>query len=210
MQLSIDLDALPNGWLSIEEAAVLAELSLQKTVLEVGSYLGRSTVVLGSCARLVVAVDHHRGSPEHQRGERCWRRACEDDTTEGFVDTAPAFLRNLMLAGVADRVVPVIASFFDVAPILASRSFDLAFLDADHSEPATYAAACAAARLVRDDGAIVFHDYGDPNYPGVRAAVDRFAHELNGKDPAFLVGSLVGVPVRHLDRSCPAGTLKAT
>ena len=41
-------------------------------VLEVGSYCGKSTIYLAAAAReagqLVVTVDHHRGSEEHQPG----------------------------------------------------------------------------------------------------------------------------------------------
>src|SRR6201985_1844277 len=41
-------------------------------VLEIGSYCGKSTIYLAAAARaagqLVVTVDHHRGSEEHQPG----------------------------------------------------------------------------------------------------------------------------------------------
>src|SRR5271166_2686419 len=41
-------------------------------VLEIGSYCGKSTIYLAAGARrvgqLVVTVDHHRGSEEHQPG----------------------------------------------------------------------------------------------------------------------------------------------
>src|ERR1035441_8859742 len=41
-------------------------------VLEIGSYCGKSTIYLAAAARaagqLVVTVDHHRGSVEHQPG----------------------------------------------------------------------------------------------------------------------------------------------
>ena len=41
-------------------------------VLEIGTYCGKSTIYLAAAAReagqLVVTVDHHRGSEEHQPG----------------------------------------------------------------------------------------------------------------------------------------------
>src|SRR5580658_3273336 len=49
-----------------------AAYSRRGPVLEIGSYCGKSTIYLAAAARtagqLVVTVDHHRGSEEHQPG----------------------------------------------------------------------------------------------------------------------------------------------
>lgn len=189
MRLSISTVDLPAGWLSAGEAAALAELAYRRRVLEIGAYLGRSTVVLAECAELVVSVDHHRGSSEHQPGAAEWRPELADGT-------AAAYLANLSAAGVTSRVVPIIGGYRDVLPLLAPATFDLVFLDADHREEATVEAATLALPLVRRPGILVFHDYDAIDYPGVRAAVDRLAAILHlGRGPVRLDGSLAALPV---------------
>ena len=65
------------GFLPQEEALQLLEWASQGALigplLEIGSYCGLSTLWLAKAARaaktVVFAVDHHRGSEEHQAGE---------------------------------------------------------------------------------------------------------------------------------------------
>src|SRR4029077_11328726 len=64
---------LPEGWLTSAEAAALAEIAAGKTVLEIGAWLGRSTVALARSARLVVSVDHHHGPPYDGNGSTLQR-----------------------------------------------------------------------------------------------------------------------------------------
>ena len=76
MHLYIDIDSV-KGFLHPDEGAALYEYARQSAglgpCLELGSYCGKSTVYLGAAARDVqgqlFAVDHHRGSEEHQQGE---------------------------------------------------------------------------------------------------------------------------------------------
>ena len=81
------------GFLADDEAAALAataaRLANRGPVLEIGSYCGKSTICLaqgiGDSGTTVFALDHHRGSEEHQPGEMfhdpdlydgiAWRRA---------------------------------------------------------------------------------------------------------------------------------------
>ena len=76
MRLNIDI-AEVKGFLDPVEGEALyryaAEVAALGAVLEVGSYCGKSTVYLGTACQgagvTVYAVDHHRGSEEHQPGE---------------------------------------------------------------------------------------------------------------------------------------------
>ena len=64
------------GFMPAEEGRALYEAALSVEVpgplLEIGSWMGRSTLYLAAAAResgrQVVTVDHHRGSEEHQPG----------------------------------------------------------------------------------------------------------------------------------------------
>jgi hypothetical protein len=91
------------GWLSPDQAARLfaaaATTSVGQQIVEIGSFRGRSTVVLAGAAPdgvEVVAIDPHAGN---DRGPR---------QISGFIDEAAddhdAFNANLVAAGVAERV----------------------------------------------------------------------------------------------------------
>lgn len=109
------IDAIP-GWLQRQEGELLYNLARdwpgEGATVELGSYQGRSTACLASGLRdsgrlldSVVAVDTHRGSPEHQPGGRFFQPGTLDGST-GLVDTFPLFQRNMQAIGVADRVEP--------------------------------------------------------------------------------------------------------
>jgi len=93
----------PEGWLTAAQAERLrarAEGAVPGgTIVEIGSFRGRSTVVLAGAAAAgasVVAIDPHAGS---DRGPQEF----EPDVLRGDADHA-AFRANLAAAGVADRV----------------------------------------------------------------------------------------------------------
>ena len=136
------------------ECAALARLATGKTVLEIGSYLGRSTIAMATTARQVMAVDWHRG-----------------DAHNGYGDSACEFLSNLGRHGVRDRVVPVIGRSQDVGALLMPV-FDFSFVDGFHGYDETLEYIDLCCRLVRPGGLIAFHDYFDRDSFRVRSAVD--------------------------------------
>lgn len=60
----------------------------------------------------------------------------------------------------------------EAAKLFPERYFDLVFLDADHSYEAVLEDIRAWRPLVKTDGLLTGHDYGEK--PGVREAVDEF------------------------------------
>lgn len=85
------------GWLTEEQARVLWESAREAgTIVEIGSFRGRSTIVLASAAERVTAIDPHAGS---DRGPQ----EIAADSARGDSDHQ-AFLGNLQRAGVGDRV----------------------------------------------------------------------------------------------------------
>jgi predicted O-methyltransferase YrrM len=91
------------GWLSDDQARRLYDLahalSAPATIVEIGSYRGRSAIVLAHAAAdgvEVVAIDPHAGN---DRGPQ----QIEGTSSEGEADHE-AFLANLERAGVAERV----------------------------------------------------------------------------------------------------------
>jgi Methyltransferase domain len=90
----------PEGWLTDAQAARLAACAARPrpagAVVEIGSFRGRSTIVLARAAGSVVAIDPHAGG---DRGPQ----EIAPDAARGEADFA-AFHANLAAAGVADRV----------------------------------------------------------------------------------------------------------
>ena len=156
VSLPIDINSI-KGFLAADEGEALYERALQASrlgpCLEIGSYCGKSTVYLGHACRqtgsVVYALDHHRGSEEHQLGEQYHDPELYDPGVEA-------------MAGLEDTVVPLVAS-----SSLASRHWatplGMVFIDGGHSEAAAQTDyRCWAGHVVRG-GILAIHDiFPDP------------------------------------------------
>jgi MMP 1-O-methyltransferase len=105
-------------------------------LLEVGTYCGRSTVLLAAAARdagtVAVTVDHHRGSEEQQPGWEYHDPALVDAEV-GVMDTLPAFRRTLFRAGLEEHVIAVVGRSPQVAAVWG-RPLGLVFIDGGHTD----------------------------------------------------------------------------
>ena len=116
MPIPTDLSSV-KGFLSEEEGEKLYSLALESSkkgpILELGSYCGKSTIYIGSAVKdnnsLLYAVDHHRGSEEHQVGEEYHDPDLYDAAADA-VDSLPALRSNLRSFGLEDSVVPIVGS----------------------------------------------------------------------------------------------------
>src|ERR1044072_6226235 len=92
-------------------AAAVEAGALGLPLLEVGTYCGRSTILLADASRTAgvsaLTVDHHRGSEEQQPG---WDFHDPEtvDPEVGLMDTLPTFRRTLHAAGLEDHVVALV------------------------------------------------------------------------------------------------------
>ena len=160
----------PTGWQDIkgflaeDEASALyhyaAATSCHGPVLEIGSYCGKSTICIGLACRdthaVLYALDHHRGSEEHQPGE-IFHDPDLYDAGEEAVDTFREFRRNIANAGLNETVIPVVA-----ASALAARQWQtplaMVFIDGGHSlDAALTDYRCWAGHLIRG-GVLAIHD----------------------------------------------------
>lgn len=172
MRLPIDPETV-KGFLHPEEGARLYALASEAArlgpCLEVGSYCGKSTLYLGEACRaqnqLLFAVDHHRGSEEHQLGEE-YHDADLYDAEIGKMDSFREFRRNVDAAGLADTVVPIVAP-----SALASRCWNtplsLVFIDGGHSEAAALTDYRSWSTALISGGILAIHDiFPDPDEGG--------------------------------------------
>ena len=134
-------------------------------VLEVGSYCGKSTIYLAAAAReagqLVVTVDHHRGSEEHQPGWEYHDPSLVDPHV-GRIDTLPHFRRTVAEAGAEDVVVAVVTRSEVLAP-LWTTPLALLFLDGSHTEESARRDQHAWLAKLAVGGTLAIHDvFPDP------------------------------------------------
>jgi len=179
--------SVTKGFMPDVEAAALydAAVSAEPGVwLEIGTYCGKSTVVLGGAARevgaTVVTVDHHRGSEENQAGWE-WHDEALVDPDAGQLDTLPSLRQTLRLAQLEDVVNPVVASTQSVGSWW-STPVQFLFLDGNHTEEVAQHDYQAFARHVVDGGILAVHDVfpnpadgGQPPWHVVQRAVDSGA-----------------------------------
>lgn len=161
--LPIDIDAV-KGFLADDEGQALFTAAIETAALgpclEVGSYCGKSTVYLGTAAKqsgnIVYAIDHHRGSEEHQLGEEYHDSELYDNQVN-MMDTFKAFRQAMRQADLEDTVIPIVAS-----SALASRRWStplgMVFIDGGHSMDAAMADFRAWAAHVVNGGILAIHD----------------------------------------------------
>jgi len=134
-------------------------------ILEIGSYCGKSTIYLAAAARdagqVIVTVDHHRGSEEHQPGWEYHDPRLLDPAT-GRLDTLPSLRATLAAAGLEAHVVVVVGRSADVAR-LWGMPLGLVFIDGGHTEKAAVTDYEGWAPWVAPGGALAIHDvFPDP------------------------------------------------
>lgn len=143
-----------NGWLTPTEGKALAELARGKTVLEIGSYCGLSTVCLARTAEHVTAVDYFDGR-----------------ATPVPRNTRPEFEANLKRYAVYSKVAIFTPDEFSCA---ALPEYDLAFIDGAHDEDSVREDIRKALGVLNPGGLLAFHDYRDNDRDvGVMAAVNE-------------------------------------
>lgn len=144
------------GWLSDDQAQRLAERAAAVApggaIVEIGSFRGRSTIVLARSAPAgasVTAIDPHAGG---DRGPQ----EIAADAARGEADHA-AFVANLTAAGVAERVRhvrrPSQAALGEV-----SGPIDLLYIDGAHRFVPALRDIVGWGRRVRPGGTMLIHD----------------------------------------------------
>ncbi len=171
-KFTVNIDAV-KGFLDPREGQELYDRCLAAgelgPTLEIGSYCGKSTVYLGEACRLagrsLFAVDHHRGSEEHQPGES-YHDPELFDSVSGLVDTFRLFRQTLREAGLEQVVVPIVAAT-QVAAKDWGTPLGMVFIDGGHSFEAAQADYDCWARHIRIGGILAIHDiFPNPNDGG--------------------------------------------
>ena len=171
-----------------------AEYAPVGPILEIGTYCGKSTIYLAAaardCGQIVITVDHHRGSEEHQPGWEYHDAGLVDPQT-GRIDTLPHFRAAIAAAGLEDYVVAIVGRSAQVAR-LWRVPLGLVFIDGGHTDEAAQADYAGWAPWVTAGGALAIHDvFADPAEGGQAPyRIYRQALESGGFTEVRAVGSL--------------------
>ncbi len=161
------------GWLDIEEADLLLsttlrcciELSQPHNLVEIGSYKGKSTVILGSVVRAlfpdskVYAIDPHMGIV-----------GAEGQDLRVLESSLQMFNYNIEKEGLNDVVELIKECSFNVN---WDKPISLLFIDGLHDYVNVSRDFNHFSKYLRIGGYIIFHDYAE-YYPGVM----KFVNEL--------------------------------
>ncbi len=162
-------------------------------LLEIGTYCGKSAILLGAAARATGAtaftVDHHRGSEENQAGWEHHDAGLVDPDT-GLMDTLPVFRRTIAAAGLEPEVVAVIGRSASVARHWTTP-LDLLFIDGGHGEEPAHADLEGWAPWVRHGGLLLIHDVFPDPADGGRPPYEIYLRALeNGFEQIGVQGSM--------------------
>jgi predicted O-methyltransferase YrrM len=155
------------GWLDEANAAVFYGVIRELrplTVVEIGSYLGRSTVLLGLALKAygrpgarLTAIDPHTG--DRQQLEKLRLKT---------LPTYDLFRLHCLGAGI-DDIVDAVSTTSDQAAPNWDGLVDLAYIDGWHSYDAVRSDARNWASRLSQSGVVCFDDFG--KYEAVRQAV---------------------------------------
>lgn len=185
------------GFLPDSEGKFLHSLALEAApfgpILEIGSYCGRSTLWLAEAAKqcdsVVFALDHHRGSEEHQIGEFFHDQALVD--ANGQFDSLPEFRRNIAAAELEPWVIALIATSTTVGRFWSS-DFGMVFIDGGHSIDAAINDWRLFGTRVCPGGILAIHDVfpdpaegGQAPYTVWRMAVESGLYDVAGQQDSL-------------------------
>jgi predicted O-methyltransferase YrrM len=201
------------GFMPADEGRVLYDTALAHlrggVGVEIGTYCGKSTVMLGAAAQqtggVLFTIDHHHGSEEHQPGWEYHDTTMVDEVT-GLFDTLPTLRHTLDAAGLDDNVVAVVGKSSIVARSWRTP-LQLLFIDGGHTDVAAQQDFDGWARWVTVGGALVIHDvFPDPNdggqapYRVYRRALDSGAFaEISAMGSMRVLQRTSGTPGEAVD-----------
>ena len=159
-----------NGWLSDVEANKLYTLaregSGQGIIIEIGSWQGKSTILLASGSKSVnrekvYAIDPFEGYNYVQAdlGTELQKRL-EESLPK--TETYTIFINNIHMASIGDWVIPFRGKSGDMFQSFPKQPVRLLFIDGHHDEIYVQQDYEQWGSMVTPGGYIVFHDIGLP------------------------------------------------
>jgi predicted O-methyltransferase YrrM len=156
---------------SLQDAAFAATRSGLGPLLEIGSYLGRSTLFLAAgiaaagASTVLYSLDHHHGSEEMQAGWPDHDPGLIDEAT-GKMDSLPRWRRRVEECG-ADDVVVGLVGRSDLVAANWTTPLSFVFIDGGHGRDVEWADYRGWSPRLAPGGLLAIHDvFPDPRDGG--------------------------------------------
>lgn len=146
-------------------------------IVEIGSGFGRSTCFLAAGSQRgnrehVWAVDPHTGGRLYLEKRRLKR-----------IDSYPGFMANIRRLGLEDWIHPLVMTSEEASRSWKGDPIRLLFIDGWHTYDAVKLDIQCWMPFVVKGGIVIFDDYFNPDFPGVRKAIDEMLSTQNVKLP---------------------------
>jgi predicted O-methyltransferase YrrM len=184
------------GWLRPTEGYALARMAsvahVPGEVVEIGSFKGLSScwlamgLMMGKVSGKAFAIDHFRGSPEHQPGQKF---VDKDIAASG--STRAIFDATLSSKGLTGHVEAIPMASVEAAEEWrrrGARPIRLVFIDGDHSYEASAQDFALWSEFVTPGGYVAFHDVNA--WEGVTRFVGELVAAKGVFKPMFAVDSI--------------------
>ena len=152
---------LPPGRLTETDAHVLHKYASGKWV-ELGTFLGRSAIILALKCDKVVTIDHFQF----------------DDVPPGENNQDSHYQYKTVKAYMPPNIKLIKGDADTISARYKDKSFDGAFIDASHEYKDVLSNAARWLPKIKDDGIVIFHDY-HKQWPDVVRAVDELVAEAS-------------------------------
>jgi predicted O-methyltransferase YrrM len=160
------------GGQSYNELESLYDICAGKDVLELGSMVGMSSYVIASVANSLVCVDIWSDTQEHLAHDPAQANIYASlnpklpNMLKEFKKNCKEFLKTKKIKMYRGNTLAMAKKFYD-------EQFDIIFIDADHSYQGVSNDFELYRRKVKKDGYIIFHDYGDSMWTGIKRFCDE-------------------------------------
>jgi len=168
--------------MSENELSYLYDLCIGKTVLELGSMVGMSSYIIASVAQSLSCVDIWSENLDHLNHD-----PLQQSIYRGIMEICPNFLesfnKNCAEFIESGKIQMYRGNTKDLADNFEDKSFDIVLIDADHSYEGISQDFNLYKNKAKDDGFIVFHDYGDSMWTGIA----KFCNEIVGQKELTII-----------------------
>jgi predicted O-methyltransferase YrrM len=164
---------------SPHEIDTISKLAIdKKNALEIGSYIGKSSVAIAMNAKKLLCIDPFDCTPDKIDINGNLIRKNEGITIlDAFLKNIEGYDNIKYIIGTSDKVIPKL-----------TEKFDYIFIDGDHSFEGVYSDIKLCWPVLEINGIIAFHDYGDVEgyNMGIKKAFDMLLHEYDGKQDSVV------------------------
>lgn len=172
------------GFLDHAEGEFLYELARtyckKSFAVEIGSYCGKSACYIAAgCKqnnRVLISIDHHKGSEEQQFGQEYFDPKLYDEESKS-INTFPHFQATVKKFRFTETIIPLVMTSQSASKIL-SNNIDLIFIDGSHTFESAQSDYYHWKPKLRPGGILAIHDIYDTEEEGGQAPKKIFLKAL--------------------------------